>query len=456
VGKYINSEGLVALILIIVITGAFYLGGGGFFEKIVSDNPDSLPVSTTTQCCDTGDGDACKPQTEENNTITFKGENYGLIKSSIKFVEGNLHLKNSNQTVDINGESYPVILNSSDTHKNFTNSPSGTCDNSNTDKYLKGQPPSIYDPSAINFCTQIPNDQIIFVCKENCKEATFCDNSLYQDPNLSCYGDETTQYDTYFKLSDYNDNTNSGVPDFIKNCNKNNLLSEGGTVAKPSIIVEDFEKKDNLQLETFKVVAGSIAVPWFSPFCKPAIYLYPEEKTQVSVKVNPVGKFTYTDPIYPKNGWIVTAYPDGKIISGIKEFPYLYYEADIPSLLVEKPREGFIVSKSNIESKLKEILPTLGLNTKESSGMIDYWKYSLPESPYYFIGIIPQETLDVISPLNISPKPDTTIRIALFFEPLDTYQEVKPPYFLKPDRSGFSVVEWGGIVKTDKPFACLQ
>jgi|LSQX01.1.fsa_nt_gb hypothetical protein len=47
---------------------------------------------------------------------------------------------------------------------------------------------------------------------------------------------------------------------------------------------------------------------------KPVIYLYPEEKTDVSVKLDYNGELFVTYPNY-NNGWNVTAYPDGTIIN---------------------------------------------------------------------------------------------------------------------------------------------
>ena len=45
---------------------------------------------------------------------------------------------------------------------------------------------------------------------------------------------------------------------------------------------------------------------------KPVIYLYPEETTEVTVKLDFKGKLTSTYPAY-ENGWKVTAQPDGTL-----------------------------------------------------------------------------------------------------------------------------------------------
>ena len=48
--------------------------------------------------------------------------------------------------------------------------------------------------------------------------------------------------------------------------------------------------------------------------------------------------------------------------------------------------------------------------------------------------------------MQISPKPDTVIRILMDFKPLK--KAIKVPEFKIPEvplRKGFSVIEWGGI-----------
>lgn len=449
-----GSKGGIELFLLgIIVLGAFFLVGGlGVFKKTPSADHVG---STQILCCDSGNGDTCVPSSTE--TITYAGTTYGKLRTETKFVEGNLHLEDSGAKTPAGD---PIILNSSDKDANFAGLP-GQCTNSGNDKYLTEVPNgvSIYDERILAYCREALNDQIIYVCKENCVAATSCATAGYGANPPTCYGNSSTVYDAYFRMSDYNATTKQGVPDFIKNCSEKSApaqVSDGKKLPQKRVFPSN-SPRDNLQLNTFNVEEpGGQAVPWFSPFCKPAIYLYPESQSQISVKVSPVGPFTYTDPLYPNSGWSVTAYPDGKIISNTKEFPYLYYEADIPSILIPKPDEGFIVDGNNISSFLSGLLPQMGLNAKETAEMASYWHDSLPESPYYFVGIIPENILDSIAPLDINPKPATTIRVALYFEAQDTAQVVSKPTVSAKTRNGFTVVEWGGILKTEKPFVCLQ
>ncbi|OGE73911.1 MAG: hypothetical protein A3I07_00035 [Candidatus Doudnabacteria bacterium RIFCSPLOWO2_02_FULL_42_9] len=175
---------------------------------------------------------------------------------------------------------------------------------------------------------------------------------------------------------------------------------------------------------------------------KPAIYLYPTAKTQVSVKVDPKGGFTYTDPEYG-NGWEVTAYPDGKIVVDGKEYPYLFWEGR--GGLYQTPEKGFIVERNNVHQFLVEKLTQLGLNKQESFDFIEYWEPYMKDAPYYFVTFMDNEALDALAPLEVNPQPDTIIRILMDFEPLEKPKHVIGLEIKTPTRNGFTVVEWGGV-----------
>lgn len=235
-----------------------------------------------------------------------------------------------------------------------------------------------------------------------------------------------------------------------------------GSVVVPSQAVSPDGKQLQLQYATLEeetVPERAFDQAWWTPHCKPVIYLYPEEKETVSVKLNPKGFLTETIPEYSKDGWVVTANPDGKIVLNNKTFDYLYYESAIADSETKVPEKGFVKTPGELEDFFAQILPQLGLNAKESNAFSDYWIKALPKAPYYFIGIMDRSSIDYIEPLAISPKPDTVIRVRLYFKELDDKIEVKQPSFSSVvKRNGFTVVEWGGLVKIDKnhPFTCSQ
>lgn len=240
--------------------------------------------------------------------------------------------------------------------------------------------------------------------------------------------------------------------------------SADGSVSEGSVVLvppqEKSDKGDQLQLEWFEFTTVSgFRNAWWTPHCKPAVYLYPEVKTEVNVKVAPLGHFTFTDPIYnPETGWDTLAYPDGQITAYGKNYDYLYYEAAIRDGEIEKPEKGYVVKYEALPQFLSKILPQVGLNAKETADFKEYWEKTLPEQNYYFIGLVNRDNLDHIEPLEVSPKPDSVLRISLYFEGLDEFKVVLPPDVSGFERKGFSVVEWGGLVKLhkDTPFTCSQ
>ena len=179
---------------------------------------------------------------------------------------------------------------------------------------------------------------------------------------------------------------------------------------------------------------------------KPVIYLYPLKKTDVSVKVEPKGGVTVSIPEY-KKGWKVTAEPDGKITDKKtkKEYPYLFWESNDYTGAVDTA-EGFVVKTSELESFFDEKLCILGLNEKEISDFKEFWipEINKEEKPYTFITFYSQEKINKEAPLTISPKPDSVIRVYFDHLGLDEIIETAEQNLTPVQRSGFSVVEWGG------------
>ncbi len=178
---------------------------------------------------------------------------------------------------------------------------------------------------------------------------------------------------------------------------------------------------------------------------KPVIYLYPTQTTDVSVKVDPKGGFTYTDPEYG-TGWNATAFPDGKLIVNGKEYPYLFWEGR-GGIYQSTPDRGFVVARGDVHNFLVEKLAKHGLNEKESADFIEFWEPKMNSAPYYFVTFMGNSIMDKIAPLTITPKPDTVIRVLMDFEPLEKPIEVQGYEIRTPERNGFTVVEWGGVLQ---------
>ena len=174
---------------------------------------------------------------------------------------------------------------------------------------------------------------------------------------------------------------------------------------------------------------------------KPVIYLYPEEETEVSVKLDLDGEFLYTYPEY-KDGWTVTASPDGTLTdeSGAKH-PYLFWEANLNAEYDFST--GFCIKGSDTEAFLRDSLSTMGLNEKEADDFIDFWLRFMQDNPYNVISFQTEAYTDSAK-LDITPQPDTTIRVFMTWYTSDEAVEIPAQTLVSTERNGFTAVEWGG------------
>lgn len=179
---------------------------------------------------------------------------------------------------------------------------------------------------------------------------------------------------------------------------------------------------------------------------KPVIYLYPTKTEKVDVKVEPKGGLTYSDPAY-KTGWSVVANPNGQLreVSSGKIYPYLFWEGR--GGIYEQPTKGFVIAQAEVYNFLVSKLAKFGLNDKETFDFIEFWEPRMKGSPYYFVSFLGNNEMDRLAPLTISPEPDTVIRVLMDFSPLDKPIKVEGYDIKTPPRRGFTVVEWGGVLR---------
>lgn len=177
---------------------------------------------------------------------------------------------------------------------------------------------------------------------------------------------------------------------------------------------------------------------------KPIIYLYPEEETDVCVKLGYKENIVVSYPEYV-DGWNVTAEPDGKLVYNEtgRNLYSLYYESkNVFDYKIEA--DGFVVEKANLIEFLEEKLALLGLNEYEAEEFIIYWLPILQQNEYNYIRFATAEEIERNMPLEINPAPDTVIRVMMTFKGLDAPIDVTPQQLETPERVGFVAVEWGG------------
>ena len=179
---------------------------------------------------------------------------------------------------------------------------------------------------------------------------------------------------------------------------------------------------------------------------KPVIYLYPTKKTNVFVNLDFDGTFTCT---YPKinDGWKVVAEPDGTLTDkNGRTYGYLFWEGD--TKVPMEFAEGFCVAGKDTEAFLLDKLAYLGLNDKEINDFMVFWLPRMQENPYNVISFQTDNYLKAAQ-LEVSPRPDTMIRVFMAWKKADNFVDIKEQKLAKTQRKGFALVEWGGTEVMD-------
>lgn len=174
---------------------------------------------------------------------------------------------------------------------------------------------------------------------------------------------------------------------------------------------------------------------------KPVIYLYPEQKTAVSVSLDYAGTLTATYPAY-EDGWRITAEPDGTLYDeNGNEYSYLFWEGE--NNTDYDFSKGFCVAGADTADFLREKLAKIGLTPREYNEFIVYWLPKMQENPYNLISFQSERYTDTAK-LDIDPEPDSVLRVFMAWKPLSKPQTIEPQTFTPFARDGFTVVEWGG------------
>ena len=283
--------------------------------------------------------------------------------------------------------------------------------------------------------------------------------------------------------------TNSGV-DLYTLKDQNHPLNKSEYSSKVTVWADEFKDINKIDIPSYQnYVAKNPVLIFQDPWgrwvglgewqyitgggCgKPVIYLYPQKPTVVTVKFLAPMHFNADLPSY-SGQWHVLASPGGQLkdlqpqktdcaglstnLPGLEYaadacqtgiYPYLYWSGQTTSVY-PKADGGWVVKNQDVAGFLAAKLTEIGLNKKEQDDMLSYWVPALLEknAPYYRLSFFQTGTMNKFIPMQIMPTPDTVFRIFLDWSPLSAPPESPlPPQKLTPiNRSGFTVVEWGGL-----------
>ena len=192
------------------------------------------------------------------------------------------------------------------------------------------------------------------------------------------------------------------------------------------------------------IVFGLVLGPAFSRAReKPVIYLYPESEQAINVKLRYDGTLVHAYPEYSPEGWQVLAKPSGELINtqtGRSHYCLFWEGADNHAYGMD---EGFVVAGKDTAAFLESTLATLGLSEREANEFIIYWLPRMEKNAYNLVSF-PSDEYARRAHLEITPKPDTLVRVFMVFEPVAKPVHINPPQLKPVVRRGFTVVEWGG------------
>ena len=220
--------------------------------------------------------------------------------------------------------------------------------------------------------------------------------------------------------------------------------SNGGMFA-PTVQFRFIILDNNVKSAKFNINTKKVNNIWnHGIYYKPIIYLYPTQDMEVSVKLEYNENITVSYPKY-LSGWNVLAKTNGTIIDLVtkRDLYALYYESEnTVDFKVEK--DGFVVKGENVATFLEEKLAILGLTEREAEEFIIYWLPILQKNEYNYIRFATIDQINENMPLDITPNPDTIIRVLMTYKGLENSIEIEEQQLIAPERKGFVAVEWGG------------
>lgn len=206
-----------------------------------------------------------------------------------------------------------------------------------------------------------------------------------------------------------------------------------------SDVIDLYSKEDYKNIVIYGTPYNPNGVSWD----KPIIYIYPQEETRVNVKLLNSKALTTSYPKY-EDGWNVIATSDGNLkdLKTNRNYYGLYYEGNNNNVSMKD--DGFIVEGEKTSEFLEEKLEILGLNEREINEFIIYWLPILDKNKYNYIRFETKEEIESYMPLEITPSPDSIIRVIMDYKPLNKKVKITEQELTPQERHGYSVIEWGG------------
>ncbi len=244
-------------------------------------------------------------------------------------------------------------------------------------------------------------------------------------------------------LHDVFSEKDNSIKDYNLDQNSNNNLDskiviEWDGIEKPVIEVDWFNIMPNLDSRDLVMIENE----WEVCEKKPIIYIYPTIETKVNVKLWTPQNLSHTYPKYNHvKWWNVIAQPNWELkdTDTWRKLYSLYREwkSDIETNF----DEWFVVAWKDIIPFLEEKLAILWLNEREAEEFIVYRLPQMEDNAYNLIRFETKAEQDENMPLNITPKPDTVIRVMMDWKAINEPIDIPEQELVTPKRNWFTVVE---------------
>jgi len=214
--------------------------------------------------------------------------------------------------------------------------------------------------------------------------------------------------------------------------------------------VENYKFKNKHRIE-INIYIPTLSDEQYIIVDKPVIYAYNQTSLGFSLKLNTACNLLFTYPKY-EDIWNINIAKNGMLKSNNKEYPYLFWEGKLNDLTFKDENnalKGNPIKKENVVNFLEKSLSNLGLNAREQTDFITFWAPRMIQHNEVFVQFLIDDDYDVISTMEITPKPDHIRRIYLLYTameniPTETKLQQQDFDFAPLDRSGFTIIEWGG------------
>ena len=293
-------------------------------------------------------------------------------------------------------------------------------------------------------CEKHEDEPMWYLCWNGC--ISKCQMPKRNDCLSSCkMPDMWEELNSYYALEDYRHWCNekyTGNDDCYSRWRDDSLADEKHYDEWIDEMFDWYQKK----LKAYESCRQSCGIdPSWMMLMKPIIYLYPTTETEVNVTLWTPENLSHTYPKYNPYKWRnVIAQPNGDLedMETWRKLYALYREWK--SYKETNFEEWFVVKWEDTISFLEEKLSILWLNEREAEEFIVYWLPQMENNKYNLIRFETKEEQDENMPLNITPEPDTVIRVMMDWKAIDETIDIPEQELVTPERIWFTVVEWWG------------